>query len=150
MTGRDIGFPNGPPDIRIDRRDWGDAIDQGAQVQAGATDQDGKAALSLHLGNLGSRQTRPVRGGAGIGAVADAVEPMIRTCPVVLGRRSAEDWQVAIDLRTVGVDDNSACSLGKQKGQCRLAARRRTGDERQWRFLNADGHCHADSSRTAR
>ena len=66
-------------DCRVYRRNGRDAVEQGAQVEAGAADQDRQAAFLVQVGNFRLGQFRPVGGRAGIGAVADPVKPMLGT-----------------------------------------------------------------------
>ena len=72
--------------------------------------------------------------------------------PIALGFRwrSAENVQVAIQLRAVGVDDDALDLLSTSQRQRGLAAGGRAGNEKDWRFWGADGHCDADSSGTSR
>ena len=65
----------------------------------------------------------------------------------LLRRRGAQNRQVAIDLRGVGVDDHAIPLLCQRKRQCRLAAGGRSGDDDERR---TNGHCDVDSSGTAR
>ena len=65
-------------------------------------------------------------------------------------RCRAENPQVAIDLRAVGVDDHAADLLGKRERQAGLAAGGRPGNDDQRRFGRRHGHCDADSSGEAR
>ena len=57
----------------VDRRDGGDAVEQGAQVEAGAADEDWQAARRVEVGDFGLGEAGPFGGGAGIGATASII-----------------------------------------------------------------------------
>ena len=105
-----------------------DPVEQGAQIEARPADQDRKSALRMDVGDLAPRHRRPIGRGAGQGAIEHAVKPVLGPRAFVGRRRRAEDRQVAIDLRAVGVDDHAAGPFGERERKCRLAACRRSGD----------------------
>ena len=134
------------PDRGIDRRNRGNAVEQSSDVQAGAADYDGKSTRLVNLRYLMPRHFGPIRRGAGPSAIEDAVQPMFGLGPLFGTWCGAQDRQVAIDLRAIGVDDHAAGLHCKLKCQCRLAARGGAGNQRHRR---TNGHCDPDSSRTA-
>ena len=147
----DRGGPNFLADRRVDRRNGGDAVEESPNVQTCSSHQDRQAPGRMDGIDLGLCECRPICGGTGLRAVADTIEAMLGPFEVVACRRGAEDGQVAIYLRAISVDDDSVSALGQLQRKRRLAARRRTGDERNWRTPGFPyAHCHADSSRTAR
>lgn len=83
----------------------------------------------MDFGNLFPRQLCPIRSGAGQSAVADEEEPVLDRFQFFLAWRRAQDLEIAIHLRAVGVDDRAADLLSERKGECRLAACRRSGNE---------------------
>ena len=93
-----LGGAHRGADLGIDRRDRGDAVEQGAQIKPGAADQDRQAPRGVDRGDLGARQLGPVGGRAGVGAVAHAVEAMLGALAVGGRGGGREDRQVAIEL----------------------------------------------------
>ena len=104
----------------------------------------------MDLGNLFPGQLRPVRGGAGQGAVAEEEEPVLDRFQLFLARRRAQDPEITVHLRAVSVDDCAADLLSERKGDCRLAACGRSGDEDERRTRLKHGDRNADSAGTAR
>ena len=83
----------------------------------------------MDAGDLFPRHTRPVGRRAGQGAVTDSVDPVLDLAPFLIRWRGAQNLQVAVDLRAVGVDDHAMDLLSKGEGQRRLAGCGRPGDE---------------------
>jgi phosphoserine phosphatase len=76
-----------------------------------------------------------LRGGAALGRVEKAVEPMRRP---LLGRSlgaRGQDAQIAVDLHAVGVDDGAAECVCQLQRQRRFAARGRAGDDQDGRLV---------------
>ena len=71
----------------------------------------------MSLGDLVLGHRRPVSRGAGQGAVADAVQPVLRLRDLGFSRGGAQNFQVAVDLRAIGVDDDALDLLSKREGQ---------------------------------
>ena len=99
----------------------------------------------MNVRDLAPCHFRPVRGGAGKGAVANAVKSVLRSLQLVTAGGSAEDAQVAIDLRAVGVDDDAPNLLSKRKRQRRLAASGWPGNDDKRRKRLGHGNRDADS-----
>ena len=114
--------------IRIDWRDRRDTFEKGAEVESGAADQDWQSPHCVNVADFPLRHRCPACSRACISAVEHAVKTVLGTLKLVRPRRGAQDRQVAIDLRAVGVDDDTADLLCKTKCQRRLAARGRPGD----------------------
>ena len=85
-----------------------------------------------------------------MGAVLYAVKAMLGALQLLVGRSGAQNAKVAIDLGAIGIDDDAVDLLSKGKGQRRLAARGRPGDEGQRRTRLGHGDRDADSSGKAR
>ena len=104
----------------------------------------------MNVLDLASREFGPIGSGTWVGAISHTEQAMFGA-PQVFRRRSCAHYvEVAVELGAVGIDDNPAGALRESKSQRRLAARSRTGNERERRFVDLYGHCDADSSRTAR
>ena len=121
----DTCFANLPANGLVDWRNGRDAVEQGPQIKAGPANENREPASRMNIGNLSTRHLRPVGGGAGPRSVQHTVQPVLGTRQLVRTGGRAQDWEVAIDLRAVGVDDDTANLLCKTKRQCRLAARGR-------------------------
>ena len=65
------------PHLGVDRRHRRDPVEQGAQIQPRPADQDRQPAAGVNVRDLPPRHRRPVRRGAGQGAILDAVQPML-------------------------------------------------------------------------
>ena len=116
------------PDLRIDLRHRRDAVEQGAQIESRSADENRQPPFRMDVIDLAPRHRRPVRRRAGNRPVEEAVQAVLGAGALVRGRRCAEDGQIAIDLRAVGIDDHSARRFGKRQCKCRLAACRRPRD----------------------
>ena len=92
------------------------------------------SALLVNVGILLGRHSGPVVRRAGEAAVHHAIEPVLGDAYLFGRWRCAEDRNVPVDLCTIGVDDDAVDLLSKRQGQCRLAARGRSGNEDKWRF----------------
>src|SRR6185437_13920913 len=101
----------------------------------------------MHVDNLAPGHFRPVGGGTGEGAVANAVEAMLCRPKFFISGGRAERSKIIINLRAVGVDDHASDLLSKGKRQRRLAARGRSGNDDE-RRTKVHGNRNADSSRT--
>ena len=111
-----------------------DPVEQGAEVEAGASDEDRCAARGVDLGDRCLGLARPGRGIVLASAIDMAEQPMRRARLVLRAiGRAAEDAQIAIDLACIGIDDRAADPLGERERQRALAARGRPCDERQRR-----------------
>ena len=104
MIGIHARLANGSPDFRVDWGNWRDAVEQGSEIQSCPADKDWQPAARLDAFDFAARHDRPIRGRAGLGAVERAVKPMLGTSELIDGRAGAEDSEVAIDLRAVGID----------------------------------------------
>jgi hypothetical protein len=89
-------------DLWVDRRAQIQVGERGAQVEAGAADDDRAAAL---FEQLVDRRVRLARIGAGRVGLGDGQEPdqaVLEPLLLVGGRGAAEDLQAVIDLDRVG------------------------------------------------
>jgi hypothetical protein len=93
---------------RVGRRRLEERLAERAQVEAGATDEQRRAAACLNLFNHGQRVTRPV--GGGVGAFGrDEVEQVVWDAAPLGGRQlGGGDLYLAVDLYGVAVDDLAA------------------------------------------
>ena len=73
MVFRDVCSAHGGADGGVDWGDGGDAVEQGAQVEAGAADEDWQAARRVEVGDFGLGEAGPFGGRAGIGATASII-----------------------------------------------------------------------------
>ena len=135
----------------VDRRDRRDPVQQRAQIQAGPAHQNRQPVGCPGRLDFGQRVCGPARGGAVFGAIQITEQPVRDIAALITRRLGAEHGQIAIDLRAVGIDDDrwhASCQGNRQR---RLAAGRRTCDQRQRPFVirRIHVHRHADSSRNA-
>jgi len=107
-------------------RNVGQALGQGAEIEAGAADEDQRRARA---GEDFARPRQPAADGEILGRV-DFTEQQVRRAPRLGGARArGQDPEISVDLHCVGVDDRRAEPLGEFERDRRLAARRRAGDE---------------------
>ena len=116
----------------------------------GFAGEDRRSAVAVRLGDLLPGHRRPIGGRARQRAVLDPVEAVLGAAEVRFARGGAQNLQVAIDLRAIGVDDHTVDLLSKREGQGGLAACGRPGDDDEWRLGRRHGRSNADSSGTAR
>ena len=125
-------------DERIDRRDRGNTLQQSADVEPGAANQDRHRTLGMQRVDFRCRCQRPIGGGTGDSPIPGAEQAVFYPLHLLRRRTGAEHCQIGIDLRAVGVDDRRSLSgtlqpLRQFDRQCALAARGRPCNERQRR-----------------
>ena len=121
---------DGGADRGVDLRHRGDAVEQGADIEAGAADQHGQLARGVGSVDLRPRLGRPARGGAGLRPVDMAEQPMGHVAHFLRRRAGGQDRQVGVDLAGVGVDDDAIGHAGEADGERALAAGGRPGNKR--------------------
>jgi phosphoserine phosphatase len=102
----------------------------GTEVETGAADDDRQPTCRRCCGDLVERQRPPVSDRTALGSIEKAVEPMRRS---LLGGRVGtrrQDAEIAIDLLAVGVDNGSIEGARQLDRNCRFAASRWPGNDK--------------------
>ena len=110
-------------------RDVGQAFGEGAEIEAGAADEDQRARGANRRGFRPARSSQRPAEKFSATSTSPNRRCGARRSSAALGR-AVRTLQVGVDLHRVGVDDRSAEPLGELQRDRRLAARRRAGDRR--------------------
>ena len=99
---------------------------QCAEIEAGAADENGKAARLCRIREFPERERAPPCRGTALAGVEKTVEPV--RCPLLrrlVGPRR-QDAEIAITLQAVGIDNDAAEAVRQFERERRFAARCRT------------------------
>jgi len=112
------------PQRRVGLRQLGQAVEQGLEVEHGATCEDGQAAPGMN--GLDQVQGRLAEGGGGPGLAGfEDVDEMMGNAAPFLGRGlGGADVHAAIDQGGIDADDLTTEPFGQTHGQLRLAGGR--------------------------
>src|ERR1700687_742258 len=107
------------------------AVEHGAQVEAGSAADDGKAAAGSDLGGGGTRPAGVIAGGEpGVGG--GDVDEVVGDAGAILARGlGGADLEFAVDGNRVATDDFAAELQGERQGEGGLAAGGGPGDDQQ-------------------
>ncbi len=114
------------PQGRIGRRSGKQPAREGAEVEAGAADEDRQPAAPVDVADGRRRVAREPRGGVLVGGIDDVDEVVRDAAPLGDRHLVGADVEAAVDGRGVAVDDLAAEALGGGQRQRRLARGRRS------------------------
>ncbi len=124
QLGVEIAIEAAPPgaDLLRDVRDRGEALLEGAEIEARSAGDDGKEALPPGRFDLAPGLGEPEGDGVRLFGADVAIEP-VRRAGLILGRGPGrEDAERLIDLQRIGIDDDAAKRRGLLQRQGGLAA----------------------------
>src|SRR5438105_8118468 len=109
-------------------------VDEGADVEAGAADDQGQRAAAVDVLDGGAGEAQPGGDGEGLAGVAHREQVAGHPAQLGRGRRAGPDHEPPDHLAGVGVHQlNRAEAFGDGDGERRLARRRRTADDEEVR-----------------
>src|SRR5689334_6080511 len=125
-------IPEPRPKVDVADRSRREALEQRAQVKAGAAHHDWKPAAELNRRNNFSGQARIRTSREVLIEIDDVDQVMTNAAPLDRRQLGAADLQAAVDLNRVATDDLSRESFGQHQAEFTFAGTRGTKDHDQW------------------
>jgi tetratricopeptide (TPR) repeat protein len=110
---------------------WGEAAEEGAEVETGAAAEDGEAAAGGDGGQEGLDGAGEVAGGEGLVGGAEVEEVVRGGLAVGGGEFGGADVEAGEDLKGVGVEDFAVEAAGEGDGEIALAGAGGAGDREE-------------------
>ena len=108
------------------------------EVESGASDHDGEASPARNFVDDGGGEGEVAGGIVGSGGVRDAVKVVGGQGLLLRGRCGGDDFEAAVELEGVGIDNLAIEGLGQGQGDAGFA-RGRGAAEEKWGRFQSDG-----------